>query len=171
MNIDFSVCKIREWRREDEKSLAHHANNRNIWLNLRDRFPSPYQASDARRFIKSVLLQQPLTTFAIEVDSEAAGGIGIVMQEDVNRKSAEIGYWLGEAYWGRGITTLAVRAMTEYAFANFPLVRIYAFVFEWNTASMRVLEKAGYIMEARLRRSAIKDGQIIDEFLYALVRE
>ena len=101
----------------------------------------------------------------------AVGGIGILLQEDVHRRSAEIGYWLGEDYWGRGIVTEAVRRVTDWAFENFDLCRIFAHVFAWNPASMRVLEKAGYEYEGRLRQSVTKDGQTIDQVIYAIIRE
>jgi RimJ/RimL family protein N-acetyltransferase len=170
MRLELSHAVVRSWKLSDVESLVRHANNRKIWRNLRDAFPHPYTTQDARRWIRSAAKAIPETNFAIAVDDEAIGGIGIALREDVFRRSAEIGYWLGEAYWGRGFATEALKAMTEYAFANFDLSRLYAGVFEWNTASMRVLEKAGYEFEARLRRSVLKDGQLIDELVYALVR-
>ena len=112
----------------------------------------------------------PDTNFASAVEGEAAGGVGFVLQPDVHRLSAEIGYWLGEAYWGRGIATEALRAVTAFAFEAHGLVRLFAGVFAWNTASMRVLEKAGYVREGVLTQSAIKDGKIIDQVLYAITR-
>jgi ribosomal-protein-alanine N-acetyltransferase len=113
----------------------------------------------------------PETHFAIVVQDQAVGGVGFAIQEDVFRRSAEIGYWLGEEFWGRGIATEAVRAVTEHAFAHHDLCRIYAGVFEWNPVSMRVLEKAGYAYEGRMRRSVTKAGSIIDQMVYAIVRE
>jgi RimJ/RimL family protein N-acetyltransferase len=112
----------------------------------------------------------PVTNFAIVVDGAAVGGIGLILKDDIYSRSAEIGYWLGEELWGRGIVSEAVRALTDWAFLNFDLCRIYAGVFEWNPASMRVLEKAGYQLEARLRKRVTKDGQTIDELIYAVVR-
>jgi RimJ/RimL family protein N-acetyltransferase len=109
------------------------------------------------------------TTFAIVVDSRAVGGIGFVLREDVERVSAEVGYWLGEPFWGRGIATEALAAVTAHAIKTHGLSRLYAVPFAWNVASCRVLEKAGYVLEARLRRSALKDGQIIDQMQYAFV--
>jgi RimJ/RimL family protein N-acetyltransferase len=114
---------------------------------------------------------EPETNFAIAVAGEAVGGIGFILQPDVARRSAEIGYWLGEEFWGRGIATEAVIAMTARAFANHDLCRVYAHVFEWNRASARVLEKAGYEFEGRLRKSVTKDGKTIDQLMYAVVRE
>jgi RimJ/RimL family protein N-acetyltransferase len=162
---------IRSWRPEDVPSLVRHANNRRVWRNLRDRFPHPYTASDADDWIRHAARAAPQTHFAIAVDGEAVGGIGLDLQTDVFRRSAEIGIWLGEAYWGRGLGTEAVRAMTDFAFRTFDLCRVYAGVFEWNPASMRMLEKAGYSREGCLRKSVTKDGHTIDQMLYAIVRE
>lgn len=148
-----------------------HANNRHIWVNLRDRFPHPYTSDDAARWMLWVLAERPETNFAIAVGDEAVGGIGYEIQPDVHRLSAEIGFWLGEAHWGHGIMTEALRAVTDHAFHTHGLLRLYAGVFEWNPASMRVLEKAGYTREARLRNSAIKDGKVIDQMLYAITRD
>lgn len=162
---------MRSWRHGDEASLALHANNRRVWINLRDRLPHPYTRDDATQFITWAMAARPETHFAIAVGEEAVGGIGYEIQPDVHRISAEIGFWLGEAYWGKGITTEALRAVTEHAFHTHDLRRIFADVFDWNPASMRVLEKAGYTREAVLRKSAIKDGKVIDQMLYAIVRE
>lgn len=145
-----------------------HANDREIWLNLRDRFPHPYTAADAAAWVRIAAVEVPQTSFAIEVDGEAAGGISLMPHEDVERVSAEIGYWLGRAYWGRGIMSVAVGAATGYAFSTFGLTRVYALPFLRNTASARVLEKAGYTREGVLRRSAIKDGVVLDQALYAI---
>jgi RimJ/RimL family protein N-acetyltransferase len=164
-------CTVRSWRHGDEASLALHVNNRRVWINLRDRLPHPYTPDDAAQFITWAMAARPETHFAIAVGEEAVGGIGYEIQPDVHRISAEIGFWLGEAYWGKGITTEALRAVTEHAFHTHDLRRIFADVFEWNPASMRVLEKAGYTREAVLRKSAIKDGKVIDQTLYAIVRE
>jgi len=170
MELELNGCRIRSWRRGDAPALSRHADSRKIWRNVRDHFPSPYTLADADLWIERVLGGQPETQFAIEVDGEAGGGIGVFLQEDVARRSAEIGYWLGEAHWGRGIMTSAVREFTSYAFDAYSLLRIYALVFEWNPGSCRVLEKAGYALEGRLRRAVVKDGQVIDQFVYAVVR-
>ena len=170
MNITLHTCTLREWREGDEASLAYHADNRNIWNNVRDLFPSPYSPEAAEWWIREGCKAPNTLSFAIEVDGNAVGGIGLIFKEDIYRRSAEIGYWLGQEYWGRGITTEAVRAVTEYGFAHFDLCRIYACVFEWNVASMRVLEKAGFAFEARLRKSVTKNDQSIDDLIYAVVR-
>ena len=169
MEITLSEARLRSWRQSDEESLVRQANNRHIWRNLRDIFPHPYTAADARAWLEQV--QGAELSFAIEVDGQAVGGIGLHRQDDVHRRSAEIGYWLGEAYWGRGIATEAVRAITAYGFEHSDLIRIYALVFAWNAASIRVVEKAGYQFEGRRRKAVVKDGQIIDDLLYAIVRE
>jgi [ribosomal protein S5]-alanine N-acetyltransferase len=171
VQLDLPECRIRSWRVGDEPALARHADNRKIWLNVRDRFPHPYTPADAQAWVVRAAAATPETQFAVAVEGEAVGGVGLFLQVDVERYSAEIGYWIGEAFWGRGLATAVVRAFTDYAFETFELCRIYANVFEWNPASCRVLEKAGYVLEGRLRSSAVKDGFVLDGFLYAKVRE
>ncbi|PYR41016.1 MAG: GNAT family N-acetyltransferase [Acidobacteria bacterium] len=139
---------VRSWRASDAESIARYANNRNIWINLRDAFPHPYTLHDARDFIRAVRSRSPETTFAIALQDEAVGSIGFVLHHDVERVSVEIGYWLAEPFWGRGIVTEALRAMTTYAIEHHGLTRIYAVPFAWNAASCRVLEKAGYVLDA-----------------------
>jgi [ribosomal protein S5]-alanine N-acetyltransferase len=171
MHITLPGCIVRDWHTSDAPSLAKHANDRRIWRNLRDIFPHPYALADAEKFLAIVTAQSPVTNFAIVVDGEAAGGIGYRLQSDVERVSAEIGYWLGAEFWGRGIMTSAVQAVTEYAFVHHPeLQRLFAVPFAWSGASARVLEKAGYEFEGRMRRSAVKDGQVTDQLLYAMLR-
>lgn len=171
MELKLSRCTVRSWRIADVESVTAYANNRNVWLNLRDAFPHPYRRTDAQRFICAVREREPETTFAIEVGGEAIGSIGFQLHGDVERVSAEIGYWIGEPFWGRGITTEALVAVTQYAIDRHGLTRVYALPFAWNAASCRVLEKAGYVVESRLRRSAIKDGRITDQVQYAFVVE
>ncbi len=169
MRLELAQCVVRSWEFTDAASVPAHANNRRIWLNLRDRFPHPYSISDSERFIRYVRGSAVETNFAIEVDGEAAGGIGFMPHQDVERISAEIGYWLGERHWGRGICTETLVAVTHYVLAQHELTRIYALPFAHNLASCRVLEKAGYMLEGTMRRSAIKDGQVCDQRLYAFV--
>lgn len=169
MRLMLTTCEVRSWERLDVASLALHANNRNVWINLRDRFPHPYTRSDARTFIRETRLQRPETAFAIAVEGAAVGGIGFVVNVDVERVSAEIGYWLSEAFWGRGIMTDALVAVTAYAADAHGLTRLYALPFAGNAASCRVLDKAGYVLEGRLRRSAVKDGLITDQLQYAFI--
>jgi RimJ/RimL family protein N-acetyltransferase len=169
VHLALTTCEVRSWRRSDAQSLATHANNHRIWLNLRDRFPHPYTKGDARAFIRSTAGQQPETAFAIVVQDEAVGGIGVVPNADVERVSAEVGYWLAERLWGRGIMTEVLAAVTRHAGEAHHLTRIYALPFASNVGSCRVLEKAGYVLEGRLRRSAIKDGRVIDQLQYAFI--
>jgi N-carbamoylputrescine amidase len=171
VDVPLRRCRIREWRRDDRGSLVRHADNRNVWRNLRDVFPHPYTPVHADTWIALCESRAFNTVWAIEVDGEAAGGIGLVPGRDVNRRSAEIGFWLGEPCWGRGIMTEAVGAVTRMAFDLFGFDRIHADVFEWNAASIRVLEKNGYALEGRLRRAAIKDGRVGDQLVYARLRE
>jgi ribosomal-protein-alanine N-acetyltransferase len=170
MHLVCATCTVRSFRADDAESLAHHANDHEIWINLRDRFPHPYTLADARAWIAHAVSNEEPPSFAIDVDGEVVGGIGLRLNDDVERISAEIGYWVGRAYWGRGIATDAVRAVTEHAFTTRDLTRVYALPFADNAASIRVLEKAGYVREGLLRRSAIKHGIVRDQLMYATVR-
>jgi RimJ/RimL family protein N-acetyltransferase len=171
VRIELGEFCIRSFAVADAESIVKYANDRRVSLNLRDRFPFPYTRAHAAEFLDAALSQRPETDFAIATRQEVIGGIGYHRQADVYRLSAELGYWLGQPFWGRGIATAAVRALTERIFATTPLVRLYAHVFAWNTASARVLEKAGYQLEGRMRSSVIKDGQLIDQLMFAIVRE
>lgn len=171
MEFKLTTCTVRPWRRGDEASLVANANNYQIWRNVRDRFPYPYTLDDARDWVGLASRESPPSNFAIAVDEKAVGGIGLIFRDDINRCRAEIGYWLGEAYWGRGVVTESVRAVTAWAFDTFDLASIYAGVLEWNPASMRVLEKAGYTFEARLRKAMIKENLVMDEFIYSITKE
>ncbi len=170
MHIDLPLCLIRSWAPEDSDPLQRYANNRNIWIKLRDEFPHPYTLEDARAFISRVAQEKPETLYAIAKSSEAVGGIGLRLGSDIHRKTAELGYWLAEPFWGKGIMSQAVQAFTRYAFEMFDLQRIYAEPFESNRSSARVLEKAGFLCEGRMRASIYKDGKVLDSFLYALTR-
>ena len=171
MEIRIDPWKLRPWQPGDVDALVKYANNYAIWRNLPDTFPHPYTETDAREWSQRPNQGEPLTNLAIATADEAIGSIGLTLQDDVHFRSGEVGYWLGEPFWGQGIATRALRTFSEYAFANFDLVRLYAIVFEWNPASARVLEKAGFTFEARMRNGANKAGSTVDEFLYALVRE
>jgi ribosomal-protein-alanine N-acetyltransferase len=163
---------IREWRHTDAADLARLADDREIWLGLRDLFPHPYGIGDARAFIAFAGRMDPQTYFAIEVAGALAGGIGYTRRADVERIGAEVGYWLGRAFWNRGIATAALRLLTAHAFAADPeLRRLWAVPFARNVASARVLEKAGYTREGTLRQSAIKDGVVLDQWMYAITRD
>ena len=170
MQLDLGLCGVRSLRDADAARLARHANNRSVWLQLRDRFPHPYTIDDARRFIAFANQADPETEFAITVGDLAIGAIGVTLGKDVERCSAEVGYWIGEPYWRRGIATRALVGFTRHAFEAYDLERLYAVPFASNASSRRVLEKAGYRLEGRMRRSAIKDGAVKDQCLYAVLR-
>lgn len=167
MNITCPNCLLRPLVESDASSLARHANDRGVWQNLRDRFPHPYSQADAEEYIRHVASQQVQTSFGIVIGDEAIGNIGLMLGDDIARRSAEIGYWIGRAYWGRGIATEAVKAATQYAFDELGLLRVFAVPFATTTRSVRVLEKAGYNCEGTMRQSAIKDGVVLDQLLYA----
>jgi RimJ/RimL family protein N-acetyltransferase len=170
--IECRACLLRPWRAQDKDALLRHANNRNIWRNLRDRFPHPYLASEAEAWLDRVAVPpRPEGIYAIDVAGEAVGSIGVDRHEDVQRHSAEVGYWLAEPFWGRGIVTEALRALTAAALAEADLWRLEAGVFAWNRASMRVLEKAGYLREGVQLRGAFKDGVAVDRVVYAITRD
>ena len=170
MLVKFEGGEVRSWLSTDAPALACHANNHAIWRNLKDRFPNPYSLANAEWFIEHCRTEIPESAFAIVVDGEAIGSIGFEHRGDIWRRSVELGYWLAQPYWGRGITTKGVKAMTDWAFDTWAINRVWAGVFAWNPASGRVLEKAGYVYEGRLRQSAMKDGELVDELIYAVVR-
>jgi ribosomal-protein-alanine N-acetyltransferase len=161
---------IRCWKTGDEASLQRNADNPNIFGCLMDRFPSPYTMEAAQWWVNSLLKQDPLINFAIAANDEVVGGIGLELREDVYRKTALLGYWLSEQLWGKGIMTEAVKLITHYAFANLDIIRIQAGVLSKNPASMRVLEKAGYQKEGISRNAIIKNGEILDEHVYAILK-
>jgi RimJ/RimL family protein N-acetyltransferase len=160
---------VRLWRRSDAVSLVKHANNLNVARYLRDRFPHPYTERDAKTFLKQVTTAGDPSNLAIEVDGEAVGAVGFVPGRDIERFSAEIGYWLGEELWGRGIATEALSLVTEHIFSRQNFLRLFALPFADNPASVRVLEKAGYTREALLRSSSVKYGVPKDQLLYARI--
>lgn len=169
------ITQIGEWRirtlaETDIDSIAAYANNRNVSANLTDAFPYPYSVADAEKWIRHTRGEKTEMNFAIASETEAIGCIGFRMLGDIHRLTAEIGYWIGEPFWGKGIVTMAVRKMTEYAFGNLDALRIQAGVFETNPASARVLEKAGYVFEGRMRKAVVKDDTLLDMLMYATVK-
>ncbi len=169
--LQLSKSRLRPPEPGDERSIAYYANNRKVWRNLRDSFPHPYTLADADAWVAgSSGRETPEGRFVIEVEGQAVGVLGLRAGEDVFRRSVEIGYWLGEELWGRGIMTEAVQAATAYAFRAFDAHRLYAGVFGWNAGSARVLEKAGYDIEGRLLGAIFKDGEFTDEVIYGIVR-
>lgn len=169
LRLQGSRCLVRPWAATDADSLVEHANNVNIAKHLRDRFPHPYTRQNAREFLDFAAGREDQSNLAIDVDGAAVGAVGYVPGTDVERFSAEIGYWLGEPLWGRGIATEAVMLVTSHAFTQVNLLRLFALPFAENAASARVLEKAGYVLEGRLRSSCVKYGTPRDQLLYARV--
>lgn len=161
---------LRAWQRGDENALAKYANNYNVWRNLRDTFPYPYSLQDAEQWINLASEENPAQNLAIVVNGEAVGGIGIVINNGNYRHNAEIGYWLGEPFWGKGIATEVVRQMTEYTFHHFDVLRLEAHVYSYNPASAKVLEKNGYEYEGTMRKSIIKEGVLYDAYFYAKLK-
>jgi [ribosomal protein S5]-alanine N-acetyltransferase len=170
MQLTLESCRIRPWRLDDAESLAKHANNRKVWLAVRDLFPHPYTIRDANEFLQRAQSDEITTKFCIEINHKAVGGMGIHPGQDVHSHTATLGYWLGEDFWGRGTMTNAVSAFTDFWFQSFPLRRISAEVFSNNPASARVLEKAGFVLEGRLKNDVIKNGELLDSLLYAKTR-
>lgn len=160
---------IREFTTDDKYRLAELANNPKISINLRDGFPNPYTISDAENFLEKYAGQQSSLVLAIEYNGVYVGNIGLHKATDVYRKSAEIGYFLGEPYWNLGIMTKAVNMICDYGFKTMDIVRIHAGIFEFNPASMRVLEKCGFKKEAVFEKAIIKEGKIYDEIRYAKI--
>ncbi len=171
LRLHASTFTLRPWALSDVASVTKLANNRNIWRNLRDVFPHPYTETDAIEWLQA--RDNPTEEglyLAIDVDGQAVGGVACRLQNDVECRTGDIGYWLGEPYWGRGIVTEAVQILTEYIFDDLDLVRLQASVFAWNPASGRVLEKAGYQLEGHLKKAAFKDGQFVDKLVYAKIK-
>ncbi|HNY08100.1 MAG TPA: GNAT family protein [Bacteroidales bacterium] len=169
MNLISGNVKLRSFTENDAQRMAELANNEKISQNLRDGFPHPYTLNDARTFIKNCMNQNPITTFAIEYNGEHVGNVGLMPGQDVYRKSAEIGYFIGEPYWNKGIATIAINLITEYGFKDLGLVRIHAGVFEYNNASMHVLEKCGYERDAIFKKAIVKKNSIWDEYRYSKI--
>jgi [ribosomal protein S5]-alanine N-acetyltransferase len=162
---------LRPFEFSDSKSIAQNANNILIYQNLRDRFPHPYTDIDAIQFIQMVSKNSPVTEFAIDIDGVAIGAAGIILKDDVYRRNGEIGYWIGQAYWGQGVGTRIVSELIRIAFDEFKLYRVYAEVFENNIASARVLEKNGLIKEATLKNAIIKDGIFQNLLIYSIINQ
>lgn len=166
-------CCIREWRLDDKYDLAKIINNRNILNNLRDGIPYPYTEKDAEDYIRSVLSADKTKafSFAITLEDKVIGSIGIFRGNNIHYRTAEMGYYVGEAYWGKGYATSAVRQACRYVFEHTDIIRIFAEPFAHNLGSCRVLEKAGFQYEGTLRCNAEKNGEILDMKMYALIKE
>ena len=159
---------LRPWSINDLDSLVKFANNFEIAKNMTDEFPHPYSVSDGKAFIEFATKDSPLHIFAIDINGEATGGIGIHPQPGIQRKNAELGYWLAQPFWNKGIITKAILQMVEYGFKTFDINRIFARPFGTNVASQKALQKAGFILEARLEKTFIKNGEYVDELIYAV---
>ena len=166
------ICRIRKWKLSDATDLAMAISNKKIQNNLRDGLPYPYTEQDGANFISDMLSADENETFAfaITVDNKVVGSIGVFRQGNIHRLAAELGYYIAEEYWGRGIMTEAVRQICEYVFDKSDIIRIYAEPFAYNIASCRVLEKAGFQCEGTLRNNAVKNGKIIDMKMYSLLK-
>lgn len=164
------ICKLRFLEKNDLETLAGYANNPRIAINLRNGFPNPYTLEDANSFYDMVETQKPLTTFVVEYQGEFAGMIGLMPLTDVYCKTAEIGYWLAESLWNKGIATIAVKMLVNWAWKNMDLVRIHTGVFSYNPSSARVLEKAGFTFECEFKKSVFKKGKVVNELRYSILR-
>ncbi|MGZ3850250.1 MAG: GNAT family N-acetyltransferase [Flavisolibacter sp.] len=163
--------RIRPWQIADLDSLVKHANNWNVAKNLTDKFPHPYKEKDGSAFIEFALKDKPVHIFAITVAEQAVGGIGIHPQTDIHCKNAELGYWLAEPFWGKGIITAAIKQVVDFAFATYDICRVFARPFGTNLASQKVLEKNHFILEGRFEKVLFKNGEYLDELVYAVRRD
>jgi|ERR1035437_2457015 RimJ/RimL family protein N-acetyltransferase len=162
--------KLRPWKEEDIEHLLKYANNKKIADNMRDRFPYPYIRESGIAFIKESNEENPTKIFAIEIDGIPAGSIGIFPGTDVYRKSAEIGYWVGEEFWGKGIATKVVKEIIKYGFDTWDLNRIYAKTFSSNEISQRVLLNSGFKFEAKTEKAVFKNNQFLDELIFSILK-
>ena len=162
--------KLRPWTLDDLDSLVRNANNFNIAKFMSDKFPHPYTTEDGKAFIEIATKDNPINIFAIDIDGQAVGGIGIFLQSDIHQKNAEIGYWLAEPFWGKGIITKAINEIVDFGFKNYDITRIFARPFGINIASQRVLEKSGFKLEGKFEKALFKNGEYLDEMIYAIRR-
>jgi len=169
MNLKSGNIELRRFRETDAPGMAELANNEKISRNLRDGFPHPYTLQDAENFIKNCMDQDPVCIFAIENSGEYVGNIGLMPGQDVYRKSAEIGYFIGEPYWNQGIATVAVNLITDYGFNTLSMVRIHTGIFEYNVSSQHVLEKCGFRKEGIFKKSVFKNERLWDEIRFAKI--
>ena len=157
---------LRPWQKQDAQALAIIANNRNIWNSVRDFFPSPYTVADALQWITKAASQNPIQNFAIVWQQQIVGGCGCILNDDVYRKNIEIGYFIGETYWGKGFATEACRLLSSYIIEQMEMVRIEAHTFQNNKASMRVLQKNGFYLETIRQKAVLKNGKLLDEYCW-----
>lgn len=166
MTVNGSSLRLRGLQEGDAGDLARYANNRKIWKQVRDQFPIPYTLDDARNYIRFAASRADMHIFGMEVNGAVVGVISIEVKADIYRKNGELGFWLGEPFWNKGITTEAIGMITELGFKNLRLNRLYAEVFENNPASAHALEKNGFNLEARLAQAAYKDGRFLDVHIW-----
>ena len=160
--------KLRSWNLNDLESLVKYANNYNIAKNLTNQFPHPYTKENGESFIAMATKNDPLTIFAIEINGQVAGGIGLHLQQDIHCKNAELGYWLAEPFWGKGIITRAIKQIVAYGFKTFEIDRIFARPFGYNLGSQKVLTKSGFLLEGKFEKTIYKFGEYQDELIYAV---
>jgi [ribosomal protein S5]-alanine N-acetyltransferase len=170
-NLCLGRVSLRKLELADKETIAVLANNKKVWDNLTDLMPNPYSIDDAGSFINMAINSKTNYIFGIVCEGQLCGVIGLNRQTDVFRLSAELGYWLGEVYWNKGIASCAIRLAVTYGFETLGLERIYASVYDFNKASQRVLEKSGFVFEGRSRRSVIKNGIILDDMRYSIIRD
>lgn len=171
MIIKCDKCTLRKWKDSDLENLVKNANNYNVASTLRDAFPYPYTIEDGKDWIEFAGNEEWGYNFAVTIDDKAVGGIGLIVGRDIERKSSEVGYWLSEDHWGKGITSSAVKAVVKYAFDDLGLERIFAVPLEYNTGSRKVLEKNNFVLEGILRNSVFKRGKLYNQALYAIIKE
>ena len=160
--------KLRPFTFDDITSVVVYGNNKQIAQYMMDTFPNPYYETNAHKFIEMTMNESPIRIFAIDINDEAVGAIGIHPQQDIFRKNAELGYWLGQSFWGKGVMTAAINQMIVYGFTHFDITRIFARPFSNNPGSQRVLEKTGFKLEARLEKTILKNGEYLDELIYSI---
>ena len=163
--------KLRPWDISDLDSLVKYANNWKIAKNMTDGFPFPYSESNGKTFIEFATKDSPINLFAIDIEGEAIGGIGIHPQSDIHRRNAELGYWLAEPFWGQGIISKAIKQTIDFAFETYDIDRIFARPFGTNMASQKVLENNNFILEGKFEKVLIKNGDHLDELIYAIRRD
>ena len=165
------IFKLKAWTLSDLDSLVKYANNWNVAKNMTDKFPFPYSKSNGEAFIEFATKDDPIHIFAIDIEGQAVGGIGIHPQDDIHRKNAELGYWLAEPFWGQGIVSNAIKQTIDFAFTTYDIDRIFARPFGTNIASQKILEKNNFILEGKFDKVLIKNGEFLDELIYAIRRE
>lgn len=165
-------CQIRQWRVEDATNLAAALNNKNVQNNLRDGLPYPYTENDAKEFIEAMLNSDKYATFAFAIvtGDKVIGSIGIFRKKNIHFRTAEMGYYIAEPFWGKGFGSSAVEQVCHYIFNNTDIIRIFAEPFAHNTASCKILEKNGFVLEGTLRNNAVKNGQILDMKMYSCLK-